>query len=571
MKIKGLLLGMMACAALAACTNDDIVENNGEITEGKKMDAYIAFSIAPSTNSARDAESSGTTDGGVTGEASVNSVLVILTNADGSDGFTGTFNSSDFDTNYNLRVENAIRVQKKEAYKVLAIVNPNAGIQTEISGKGHLAAYNAALGYVYSGAVTGLTGDQYNNFMMANREEESVTPDETNNSPATAAGVTIEVERVVSKITFRPNNSNIYPVEVKNVSYATITSKGFWTNESSNLVYSTFNRANNGAIMVKNGVPFVQDGTKTTYVDGKLTTAPYYIPDNSGTTWVYDKGTATELTPYKLYIKLESYALVNLSKAVYGVRHIATTDWTVKPLGLLNTSYPYLSDPKSTAKNAWTSSGSTADWFNNTLADIETSISADKGALFNELPATKAAGNQETIGNLLSYCFENAVTKDQQLKGLVTGIVFRGQIYTDANATDAVTVLYKYDGNYYRSILSLQNELGEKTPATIAALSDKSSETDIEDAGIEIYKDGKCYYYSAEIKHFDDGADTTKGVMEYAIMRNNIYSLAITGFTGIGDANFNPDGSGDIVDTGVYITMQASILPWIVRFNNIEF
>ena len=28
MKIKGLLLGMFACAALVACTNDDIVENN---------------------------------------------------------------------------------------------------------------------------------------------------------------------------------------------------------------------------------------------------------------------------------------------------------------------------------------------------------------------------------------------------------------------------------------------------------------------------------------------------------------------------------------------------------------
>ena len=29
MKIKGLLFGLFACAALAACTNDDIVENNG--------------------------------------------------------------------------------------------------------------------------------------------------------------------------------------------------------------------------------------------------------------------------------------------------------------------------------------------------------------------------------------------------------------------------------------------------------------------------------------------------------------------------------------------------------------
>ena len=38
MKIKGLLLGMFACAALVACTNDDIVENNN-IEQPEKVKA----------------------------------------------------------------------------------------------------------------------------------------------------------------------------------------------------------------------------------------------------------------------------------------------------------------------------------------------------------------------------------------------------------------------------------------------------------------------------------------------------------------------------------------------------
>ena len=42
MKIKGLLFGLFACAALAACTNDDIVENNGK-GEQEKVKANLTL------------------------------------------------------------------------------------------------------------------------------------------------------------------------------------------------------------------------------------------------------------------------------------------------------------------------------------------------------------------------------------------------------------------------------------------------------------------------------------------------------------------------------------------------
>ncbi len=44
MKIKGLLFGLFACAALAACTNDDIVENNGK-GEQEKVKANLTLVI----------------------------------------------------------------------------------------------------------------------------------------------------------------------------------------------------------------------------------------------------------------------------------------------------------------------------------------------------------------------------------------------------------------------------------------------------------------------------------------------------------------------------------------------
>ena len=82
-----------------------------------------------------------------------------------------------------------------------------------------------------------------------------------------------------------------------------------------------------------------------------------------------------------------------------------------------------------------------------------------------------------------------------------------------------------------------------------------------------------------EIKHYaddnDDKNESGKGVMEFAIMRNNIYSLAVESVDGFGYASTNLEEAAandeTLSDLSVYLTMKAKILPWIVRFNNITF
>ena len=88
MKIKGLLFGLFACAALAACTNDDIVENNGK-GEQEKVKGNLTLVIAASNNSSRAAEDSDETDGGTTAESKVNSVLVVLAPVNSEGAFNG--------------------------------------------------------------------------------------------------------------------------------------------------------------------------------------------------------------------------------------------------------------------------------------------------------------------------------------------------------------------------------------------------------------------------------------------------------------------------------------------------
>lgn len=54
MKIKGLLLGMLAYAAMVACTNEDIVKNN--VNQPEKVKGNLSLVISSTSNSSRAAD-----------------------------------------------------------------------------------------------------------------------------------------------------------------------------------------------------------------------------------------------------------------------------------------------------------------------------------------------------------------------------------------------------------------------------------------------------------------------------------------------------------------------------------
>lgn len=85
-----------------------------------------------------------------------------------------------------------------------------------------------------------------------------------------------------------------------------------------------------------------------------------------------------------------------------------------------------------------------------------------------------------------------------------------------------------------------------------------------------------CYYYYWN-RHNDNGKPAEMGPMEFAVVRNNVYKLAVTEIKKLGHPRIsdndpdpvdpeNPDESGD-----VYIKLSVEVLPWVVRVNNIEF
>lgn len=77
MKIKGLLLGMFACAALVSCTNDDIVEEsgNGQVLKG---DGYIAVEFSMAGNGGGRAATLGDFQDAEAAEVKVTSATFFL-------------------------------------------------------------------------------------------------------------------------------------------------------------------------------------------------------------------------------------------------------------------------------------------------------------------------------------------------------------------------------------------------------------------------------------------------------------------------------------------------------------
>lgn len=563
MKLKRILAMSFAASALVftSCSNDEL--ENGELNPTESGKGYISVSFTTNTNSSRavDDDNTGDNDGtiddsghhmaGTEDENKVNSVLIygIGTNDAAHsfsvyyDNLAATGTDKPVTVNGQALTSKAMEVDIDD-YKVNVVVNPS----TQILNKSPKEIED----YVFSGAadnesaidaVTKTTGaSKRDNFMMAGKQTKTISVTAANSTEATAANNdndAVEVERVVAKIAIRPVTPeggavNVYPVNVTVKSY--------------------------------------DEQTKATTV--------------TESTW---------------YMKLEKYALVNLSKQNYAVRHTTADNFTtvLAANGAIATGdNAYLVDPQSITKNGLTINdafkGET--YFFNSLYDLTNATNNNATALgtfFSTMPdgtnnesgtVNSVHGTINYIGTPVSYAFENAVTAAKQVIGLSTGIVFQARIYEDKECTKSLTAdLYKYAGNYYTDLMSLStaykddpvyglNEDKTTDPVTYTSkLADKTN-AELELLGISHYVGGVCYYYTSQIKHFDNGDNTSMGNMEFAIMRNNIYSIAVESISEIGASSLKPYKPGDKdEEPKTYIKVKATILPWIVRFNNIKF
>ena len=76
--------------------------------------------------------------------------------------------------------------------------------------------------------------------------------------------------------------------------------------------------------------------------------------------------------------------------------------------------------------------------------------------------------------------------------------------------------------------------------------------------------DGYRTYYTYWIRHLDNYKPTSMGVMEFGIVRNNLYRLLVTNVSDLG--NYKLIVNPDTPDEGeTYLSVLLNVKPWIVR------
>lgn len=103
---------------------------------------------------------------------------------------------------------------------------------------------------------------------------------------------------------------------------------------------------------------------------------------------------------------------------------------------------------------------------------------------------------------------------------------------------------------------------------------DSEANVSIEKEGnlaIHYYGPNHTCYYQYWIRHANNGDPNKMGVMEFCIVRNNIYQLAVTGVSGLGmpnpyDDENTPDEGQD--PKGYYLKVNLFVKDWVVRKNN---
>lgn len=653
---------LLAAGMFAACSDNLDVDQENGAGGGNKTPAYLTISIANNGNSTRantgtddgSAEDSGLSNAGTANENKVNTILLVALSEDESNGLAKLYaagtegNVSDWTTNTagTYTTDETLKLSVG-TYKILVVANPYANFVSGITETTEIAKVRELYDKITEGkyvpaedvttadAAAAVLANDDKGVMMGNKAEVTVELKEEN-TPEHPATATVDIERAVSKITFRKKaaadgmGDNVYEVPVSAGTVKAKTVQGKINADDPevtlNVAYDICSPTPNTVYVLVNGVD------KTTTVYGapeqgsdvyRLLTAKTQEEYNQGTAenkeaWYVVKDTSKpweslnyqfdeeSATAGNWYVKIEGYALTNLSKEQNHVRHIGDGHGISTPFGTLNgNNYlitPYWADKNGVTFGAggnFTGNPATTTWFYNTLAAVSDesanlTIEADgtfkNGAVAatyyralpttDENPGTVTGGTGSSnpeVGAKMAYCFENSTDIDHQTHGLSTGISFVARMYKNKACTEEIETLYQYNGYNFESLKAIGEAFGANTPEAILNLITKETKQEtitkeeLEAANIKKYSDNICYYYTTEIKHFDNGNNNTLGNMEFAIMRNNIYSLAITNITKIGDPIVDPTPETPNETKEAALKVSVKIIPWIVRYNDIEF
>lgn len=313
-------------------------------------------------------------------------------------------------------------------------------------------------------------------------------------------------------------------------------------------------------------------------------------------------------------VQLTHAALVNMSKAFYYLRRVSADGTaTDAVVGGVETPANYVVDTDYAAKNAVNKNTAATLSASNFYYSMTNPTAWSWDSLAGLTNADNYTDTPYGAYNIWRYAVENTIPGDvsHQVNGISTGVVFKGNLVATDNAPESLktalaskkkvyvynNVLYgtwadvktaaeakkddvlvnpELTAAYNQAIVGMTENATDPVVATAAAAGFTGYAYSEDANGYEV-----LYYYWN--RHNDNGDNAIMGKMEFAVVRNNVYKLAVDNISRFGHP-YNPDPNNpenpdpDPVDPtdpdeelNYYFNVTVKVLPWVVRVNHIEF
>lgn len=396
-------------------------------------------------------------------------------------------------------------------------------------------------------------GEEYSYFLMSSAADATIQISDANNTEATAANTTVDVERMAARVDYKKLGR--YTCTDPNYTNATVEIEG---------AILVNNLTGPGSYAMKRVSTATTDGT-INYL-GDETLGAGGLPDN----WVLDpttnnKATATfgvswqdgnasdpnwwfrKATPGKPITKNnEQWNILG-----YTLENITAPDETKHGY---NTAVVF----KAKFHPAAGSVPHYQDQDEATFFELGNTLYASMEDLMEDFSQPRSISDmEEAIDKCASWQdvenFVNTLRDDDPcgyklwLKEQIDESKTLDDVKQSLTWTSYMKNVCGYSSTFTNEIYSVTIDDGVESTAAILAK-----------YGTRTYKDATCYY-TWWIRHANDGDDKTNGVMEYAIVRNNIYELDVTKISSLGGYIPNEEEHGFIVN--VYVKDWTMLEP----------
>lgn len=391
-----------------------------------------------------------------------------------------------------------------------------------------------------------------------------------------------EIKYTADKITVNPGTYNIFAIANGKAVTGDISTQDAFLNAVDGITYnegkipsvpaSGFVMTNRGAANLNVEVKKPTDSDKVTSVSIGLerAVAKIELTQKQETFPLKDPAGKVYCT-----IKLNNFRMLNLATQFYTFRHTAVLNdfqepgsYTDENFGDINDNNGYAIDPyffKKTVEGA--KDFTNADgFFAQALVDLDINDSNWAGMT--------QAGSWSHV-----YCLENCMFVNAQLNAYSTGVMFKASmdIATDrvfdengdniSNPSNWPSKMFYFNYNFYTSVDAIRKQVLNNLPEDIT---DDSATEILAEYSIKRFQKTENYscYYNYWIKH-EDNNSTEMGVMEFGIVRNNIYRLSISKVAGLGSGEpyIEPEQPDEYK---AELDININVFPWAVRNQDVE-